>query len=372
MRVLSFSFENYRNLKPGALKADESTNIICGQNAQGKTNLLEAVWLFTGGRSFSGARDQELVSMENPHAPCTLRMRFESGGREQERVLTLTGGRRHAEKNGVALKTPGELIGAFCAVLFSPDHLSLVKEGPAVRRAFLDAALCQIRPAYAKILSQYTRTLQQRGALLKDIPYHGELMDLLEVWDERLIRLGARIQFERARYTAALQRQAVPVYEGISSGRETLEIAYQSTVAPDSSDLTQPQWEQCFWEKLRAARREDLLTGSTGVGPHRDELMLSVNGLLARSFGSQGQQRSVVLALKLGEANVMAQSIGEEPVILLDDVLSELDDSRQEYLLNHMKERQVFFTCCDPSGIRLLRDGKVFYMKEGCLTGAPL
>ena len=265
------------------------------------------------------------------------------------------------------LKSASELTGAFCAVLFSPDHLSLVKEGPVFRRGFLDTALSQIRPTYGKLMAQYSRTLQQRGALLKDIPRHDELRDLLDVWDERVVRLGARILFERARYTAALQKQALPIYEGISSGKETLQISYKSTACDHPQSLTQVQWEQCFFEKLRQSRGEDIQTGSTGVGPHRDDLELTINGLSARSFGSQGQQRSVVLALKLGEANVLAQSIGEEPVILLDDVLSELDASRQEYLLNHLKGRQVFFTCCDPAGIQLLRKGKVFFMQDGLL-----
>ena len=367
MKVLSVSFENYRNLHDGGLQADETTNIICGPNAQGKTNLLESIWLFTGNRSFRGAKDQELVSMHRPEQNCVLTLSFESGGREQQSCLRVTGGRRKAEKNGVTLKSASELTGAFCAVLFSPDHLSLVKEGPVFRRGFLDTALSQIRPTYGKLMAQYSRTLQQRGALLKDIPRHNELRDLLDVWDERVVRLGARILFERARYTAALQKQALPIYEGISSGKETLQIAYKSTVCDHPQSLTQVQWEQCFFEKLRQSRGEDIQTGSTGVGPHRDDLELTINGLSARSFGSQGQQRSVVLALKLGEANVLAQSIGEEPVILLDDVLSELDASRQEYLLNHLKGRQVFFTCCDPAGIQLLRKGKVFFMQDGLL-----
>ena len=241
MKVLSVSFENYRNLHDGGLQADETTNIICGLNAQGKTNLLECLWLFTGNRSFRGAKDQELVSMGNPDRDCVLTLSFESGGREQQSSLRVTGGRRKAEKNGVMLKSAGELTGAFCAVLFSPDHLSLVKDGPSFRRGFLDTALGQIRPTYGKLMAQYSRTLQQRGALLKDIPHHNDLRDLLDVWDERVVRLGGRILFERARYTAALQKQASPIYEGISSGKETLGISYKTALCDHPQSLTQVQ-----------------------------------------------------------------------------------------------------------------------------------
>ena len=243
------------------------------------------------------------------------------------------------------------MVGAFCAVVFSPDHLSLVKDGPTERRNFLDGAICQLRPAYASLLNRYQRTLQQRNALLKDIPRHRELLDTLEIWDDRLAGFGGAIMEERLRYVELLRpaAAAAPKVREPGSCREALSRA------------------------LSQKRRDDLGAGFTTAGPHRDDLLLTVNGAAARSFGSQGQQRSVVLSLKLAEAAVLEKALGEPPVVLLDDVMSELDVSRQEYLLNQMEGRQIFITCCDPSSVRLLEKGKVFTVQAGAVTQeAPL
>ena len=229
MKVLSVSFENYRNLHDGGLQADETTILSVGSMPRGKPTYWNACGFLPEPVVPGSERSGTGVHGESDR-DCVLTLSFESGGREQQSSLRVTGGRRKAEKNGVMLKSAGELTGAFCAVLFSPDHLSLVKDGPSFRRGFLDTALGQIRPTYGKLMAQYSRTLQQRGALLKDIPHHNDLRDLLDVWDERVVRLGGRILFERARYTAALQKQASPIYEGISSGKETLGISYKTAL----------------------------------------------------------------------------------------------------------------------------------------------
>lgn len=224
MNVLRLGFENFRNLCPGEIFPGETINVIHGSNAQGKTNLLEAIWLFTGGHSFRGTKDSELpVLKDGKNAPAaSLSMTLFTEGREQELRLELRDGRRSSVINGVEKKTGSALVGKFCAVIFSPEHLLLVKEGPSRRRAFLDGALCQSRPAFTRVLAHYNKALMQRNALLKDIPRHPELIDTLDVWDERLILFGTEVVQERAAFCKDLEPRAAEIYRGIAkTGRKS-------------------------------------------------------------------------------------------------------------------------------------------------------
>ena len=366
MNVLSLEHENYRNLKAGEILPAGGINVICGSNAQGKTNLLEALWLFTGAHSFRGAKDSELPAFANTQGerkPARLCLRFFGGGRQQTAEITIRGGRRSLALNGIPQRSCGALAGVFCAVIFSPEHLSLVKDGPMYRRNFLDSAICQLRPAYVKIINQYNRILLQRNALLKDIVRHRELLDTIDIWDERLANFGSQIICERQRYVEKLSPRVREIYSGISTQKETMDLACRCTV--EAGGAGQPDVRAALRQSLREHLEEDIRMGSTGCGPHRDDLDLLINGISARAFASQGQQRSAVLALKLAEAEILGELCGEEPVILLDDVLSELDQSRQEYLLNHLVGRQVFITCCSPENTRLLKQGMVFSVEEG-------
>lgn len=364
MKVNRLGFRNYRNLKENELVPGPDVNVIYGDNAQGKTNLLEAVWLFTGGRSFRGAKDQELIAFSEPSGAC-LMLDFEAEEREQTAKITIDGTlkKRAAQLNGVNQPAASALIGKFCAVVFSPDHLSLIKEGPSMRRKFIDAALCQKKPAYAKLLNQYSRTLAQRNTLLKDISFHSELLETLEIWDEKLSRLGAAITIERKRYIERLSQAAGEIYDGISKGKEQFTACYDSVLV--KSGLDEAGYGEFLCSLLKNGRKEDLNTGFTTKGPHRDDLSVRIQEKSAREYGSQGQQRSCVLALKLAEAALLAEALGEKPVILLDDVMSELDASRQDYLLNKIQGWQVFITCCDPNSILGLSQGKTFYVENG-------
>ena len=359
MRILRLEWENFRNLLPGALEPSAGVNEVFGENAQGKTNLLEAMWLFTGERSFRGARDSELVRRGTDRAKLTLS--FYSESREQTAGITVENGRRSAVLNRIPKGPCSALIGKFCAVVFSPEHLSLVRGGPAERRDFVDSALCQIRPGYAALLAGYSRVLFQRNALLKDIPRHAELMDTLPIWDARLAEFGERVVRRRMDYLKALNAPAADFYAGIGGNRETLALSYRKS----AEDLK---------KALAEGRREDILSGHTGAGPHRDDIEITVNGLSARAFASQGQKRSAVLAMKLAEAELLTRAEGERPVIFLDDVLSELDAGRRDYLLNHLTDFQVFLTCCEPSVGRgpngALPAGKsaLFRMEGGVLS----
>lgn len=364
MKVNRLGFRNYRNLKENELVPGPEVNVIYGDNAQGKTNLLEAIWLFTGGRSFRGAKDQELISFSSADG-AALALDFEAEERDQTAKITIDGTlkKRAAQLNGVNQPAASALIGKFCAVVFSPDHLSLIKEGPSMRRKFIDAALCQKKPAYARLLSQYSRTLAQRNTLLKDISFHSELLETLEIWDEKLSRLGAAVTIERKRYIERLSKAAEEIYHGISKGKEQFAACYDSTLP--QAGLDEAEYGEAYFSLLKNGRKEDLNAGFTTKGPHRDDLSVKIQEKSAREYGSQGQQRSCVLALKLAEAALLAESLEEKPVILLDDVMSELDASRQDYLLNKIQGWQVFITCCDPNSILGLSQGKTFYVKNG-------
>ena len=353
MNIHQLSWKNFRNLYAGKIEPCGGVNVVFGKNAQGKTNLLEAMWLFTGERSFRGAKDLELVPEENSSA--LLEMHFESENREQTAKITIASGRRSAELNGVPKGSCSALTGKFCAVVFSPEHLSLIRGGPALRRNFIDSALCQMKPSYAALLSGYNHTLVQRNALLKDIPRHAELLDTLGIWDDRLCQYGEKLVRQRVAYLKALSAPAAGFYSGISSNSKSLSFSYRKSA-----------------ENLRQAlaqnRQEDLLNGHTGVGPHRDDIDLFINGMSAKAYASQGQKRSAVLALKLAEAELLSRMNGERPVVFLDDVMSELDAGRQDYLLNHLAGFQVFLTCCEPGAARLMKSGALFRVENGTVA----
>lgn len=369
MFVQRLATKNFRNLNDDELFPCQSVNVIYGDNAQGKTNLLEGLWLFTGGHSFRGAKDSELPRLDKEtggnSASCTLALDFFSEEREQKAVLQIESGRRSSVINGVKKKTGAALVGKVRAVIFSPEHLLLVKEGPSRRRNFIDGALCQLKPRFAAALSVYNRALLQRNALLKDLGRFPELSDTLEVWDARLARLGAHVMLERKAYVKELSPRVSEVYDGISKGREKITVEYSPVIKFSVENCSAEEAEELFLKELKRTLSSDMRSGFTSVGPHRDDMEITLNNISARAYGSQGQQRSAVLALKLAEAQTLAQSSGETPIILLDDVMSELDQSRQDYLLNHLHGRQVFITCCSPETVSLQETGKRFCMEDG-------
>lgn len=356
MKALQLEFKNFRNLNEGSVECHPAVNVIYGDNAQGKTNLLEALWLFSGARSFRGAKDSECIRHGEEQARLTLD--FESLGRNHKAQLDISS-RRVATLDEVSLKNSGELAGNFRAVVFSPAHLSLIKDGPSGRRRFIDTAIGQLWPKYIGLLKNYTHLLAQRNALLKDVKYHTQLYDMLDVYDGELAKMGSRIIAYRNRYIDRLKEHIGAIYGGISGGKEKLCLNYEFCGGADEEQLI---------AALKSARNSDISTATTSVGPHRDELAVTVNGMAARAYGSQGQQRSAVIALKMSEAAVMTQVSGEHPVALLDDVMSELDEGRQDYILNHIKDWQVFITCCDKSSVKLLKEGTALQMKDGSIV----
>ena len=365
MRIDRIRTAGFRNLFPGEIAPGPGVNLFCGENAQGKTNILEAMWLFTGGRSFRGAKDAELVTIGQEKAALT--MDFFAAEREQTAEIAIAA-RRTATLNGVSLGPAGKLAGRFCGIVFSPAHLSLIKDGPDNRRRFLDAAYCQLRPSYIGVLSAYQRTLTQRNALLRD-RRRGEPVpeDLLAVFDERLALCGARVARIRAAYLTHIAPHAEAVYDGLSGGRETFRLRYLSS-GDLPTEAPEEEVRAALLSALTAAREADFAAGFSTVGPHRDDFEVTVADLPARVYGSQGQQRSAVLALKLAEAEALREVTGESPVAFLDDVMSELDEGRQDYLLNHMAGGQVFITCCEPSAVMRMAGGARFLVEQGRIT----
>lgn len=361
MRINSIDIEGFRNIEKLSLEFD-NVNIIYGENAQGKTNLIEAIYLFTGSKSFRGVKDKELVKFDNDFA--SLKINFENKSREQNAQILIEN-KRSVSLNGIKKKSAAALGEELKAVIFSPVHLSMVKDGPAERRKFIDNALCQLKSSYRNVLKEYNRALAQRNMLLKDISKNSSLKDMLYIWDKNLAVYGAKIIYQRCKYIETLLPYARDIFDGLSSGKEKIDLILKGPFEYGGLSVEDIQKQLMF--ALDNNRGNDILNRITVIGPHRDDMEILINGKSARNFGSQGQQRSCVLALKLAEASLLREMTEDEPLALLDDVMSELDISRQDYILNHIKNWQVFITCCDANTVLRLKKGKTFHIQNGGL-----
>lgn len=363
MKINSLEIEQFRNIQSMEFLPCDGVNIIYGDNAQGKTNLLEAVWLFSGAKSFRGAKDAELIPFDSEHA--ALNLSFFSDDRQQSAVLRYGRNMRAVFLNEIKQDSRSALSGIFCTVVFSPDHLTLVKGAPGERRRMIDDSLGQAYPKYSKILLEYEKALKQRNRLLKDITVHASLIDTLDAWDQSLIEYGSYISHMRSRYVLKLSQIAQEIYGGISLGKENFSAIYCPSHGSEIGDMSRHEYRDILQQALYSARAEDIRLGVTTVGPHRDDLDIMVNEMPARMFASQGQQRSCVLALKLAECSILEQRSGEAPIVLLDDVMSELDEHRRSYLLSRLVGRQIIITCCDSGAFEGQINGKLFEIKSG-------
>lgn len=353
MNILNLECKNFRNLENIKITPCENMNVICGENAQGKTNLIEAIWLFTGAKSFRNSKDCQFLKFNCEKAICNLD--FKSEETENNAKLEITD-KRIAYLNENKLKSPSALAGKFSAVVFSPLDLKLVSGGPNERRKFLDLSIGQIYPTYIEILKNYLRAVMQRNKIIKDYKYDSTVSIMLDVFESEIAESGKKIIKLRKKYIETLNCFLPNLYEGISSGKEILKTEY---ICKSGENL---------FKDLENSRKEDMFSGTTSVGPHRDDIEFEINGKSVRNFGSQGQKRSVALAVKLAEAEVLKKKTGECPVILLDDVMSELDKNRQNFILNHIEEMQSFLTCCDYTNVENLKNGKIFNIKNGSVT----
>ncbi len=360
MYIKEIKVENFRNIDFMKIEPHEEINVIYGQNGQGKTNLLESIWLFTGCKSFKNSKDSELVQFDEENSKISII--FQTEFRENKASVFIDK-KRTASLNGVNLSSPRELIGKYYSVVFSPIHLSLIKDGPINRRKFIDTAISQIDNMYAKKLMYFNHLIQQKNALLKNAVENPSLLETLDIWDEKIAISGAEVIFDRIEYIKRLQKKSTEIYNGISGEKEELSIKYLSNVHYESEDKN--DIARIYFESMKRHRPNDLYLKNTTCGPHRDDIEILINKISARKFGSQGQQRSASLSLKLGEAEIIKELKNEHPIILLDDVMSELDITRQNYILNKMTGKQVFITCCEKETVSRLHAGKVFKIEKG-------
>ena len=362
MWVESIAIKDFRNYSSLSVLFDPGVNFLYGDNAQGKTNLLEAVYLCATTRSHRGSKDREMIrfGQNEAHIRLLLRKGTEKGsGMEVTHKIDFhlrRNGAKGVAVNGFPIRKASELFGYLNAVLFSPEDLMIVKNGPAERRRFIDRELCQINAVYLKNLSDYNKALNQRNKLLKDIPAKDSLKPTLDIWDAQLVQLGKSIIRERERFLSDLTEVMQPVHSNLTGKTEEVVLKYEPSVS-----------ENAFEEEIFLARDRDLGLQQTTTGPHRDDFSILTNGVNIRKFGSQGQIRSAALSLKLSEIKMMEKATGELPVLLLDDVFSELDAHRQEFLLQEITNTQTILTGTglDDLITKNIKIDRLFYIKDG-------
>lgn len=363
MRLDRLTLGNFRNYESLDAAFDPGVNLILGENAQGKTNLLEAIYYLSTGHGFRTRKEAELIRFGGEFGE--LEGHVTGKGREQTLRYVLFSGRRPRQLylNGVRRKTQGELTGALTAVLFCPEDLLVLKAGAAARRKFLDQGLTQLRPRYEAALGEYNRILEQKSRILRDRFENPSLLEVLPEYSQRLCQVGAAIISYRARFLRGLGQESTRFHRAFSGGKETLEIPYRTVSTVTDPFAPVQVLEQQLLEHLAAHSRAELESAQCLTGPHKDDFDATLDGLSLKSYGSQGQTRTAAISLKLAQRELTRVDTGEEPVLLLDDVLSELDPGRQDFVLNQIQSGQVFITCCEPG--RLTQTGKTIHIENG-------
>ncbi len=357
MIIKKLLLRDWRNAEETRLEFSDSVNLICGDNAAGKTNLLEAIFFFAAGKSFRGCREKELIRFGCDKSAADIE--FVSGGAEKRMGVRLKKNeRRRFYREGNEIVRMSEFLGEFRSVIFTPDHLDLVKGSPDGRRRFTDMAICQSFPRHIAALSEYNRLLIQKNAHLKgDIT----VPELLDVYDERMAALAAAITVNRRKYLEQLEKAARTVLDEMSEHTEQLSIMYVT----QAEGYTAEEIRQSYLSMFASKRAAEIEKRVTLCGPQKDDFFIYINRRAVRLYGSQGQQRSAVLALKLAEGELSKSLTGEYPVFLLDDVLSELDARRRSYVLGRISGRQVIITGCDPGIAAALGAGTLITVKDG-------
>ena len=367
MIVRTLHLEDFRNYRTLEAAFSPQVNVIYGDNAQGKTNLLEAIAYLSTARSHRARYDRELIGFDAPQAL----IRGSIAARDRDFTLEARlrrGARRQLLRNGVRLKTAAELSGMLTSVLFCPEDLSLVRAGAAERRRFLDDCICQLRPRYAAALAEYRRLWEHKTRILRDCGEKPSLLDALEDFTLRMAQVGALIIHYRAHFVRRLSRSAGAIHADFSGGRERIGVAYQTVKTVVDPEALPREILPALLEHQRAHARAERETGICLSGPHKDDLILTIDGQSARQFASQGQTRTAALSLKLAEREIMFEETGEWPVLLLDDVLSELDRRRRSFVLGRIQGGQVFITCCEDGDLDRLETGQVLRIQAGALV----
>ncbi len=377
MRVLSLEADGYKNLRGVQLEAHPSLNLILGNNAQGKTNLLESVWICTGCRSFRGTKDRDLIHLKMP--AMHVKLRFQDKKRVQEIEMRMQRGEGRQKKillNRVPIVGGTKLFSQFQCVVFSPDDREYIRGGPEKRRAFMDLCGSQITPAMLGCLKRFDQLTAQRNAVLKQIAYGNASKSELDDWDFQIAMHGSLLTCLRFAYVKQLAKVCAELYGSITEGKEKLAITYHSNIFSNSEIPERPtaEMQTYYFEQLKKSQDDDIRLGFTGKGAGRDDFSCKIGGLSVREFGSQGQQKSTALVLKLAQAAVFCDKKDETPIILLDDVMGELDEHRQNLVYDIIEDMQVFLTACHAealgkaSEMQKASECAVFHVEDGCVT----
>ncbi|HIT34014.1 MAG TPA: DNA replication/repair protein RecF [Candidatus Faecousia intestinigallinarum] len=363
MKVDKLYLRDFRNYQESALEFAPGVNLIVGDNAQGKTNLLEALAYLGSGRSFRTQKSGELVRFGGDFAEISGEVTSQGRAQRLRWVVFPAARPRQIYCNGVKKKTAGELSGVLQTVLFCPEDLLVLRAGASARRRLADNALCQLRPNYEAALTEYGRIMEQKNRILKDRFENPALLEILPEYNARLCRVGALLISYRARFLDALGKAAAGYHAAFSGGGEELTLEYKTVSTVEDPFAPVQALEEALSRHLERHGRAELETAQCLTGPHKDDFICSLSGLPLKTYGSQGQVRTAAISLKLAQRALMERESGETPVLLLDDVLSELDAGRQDFVLNQIREGQVFITCCEPG--RFTRLGKTVEIGNG-------
>ena len=388
MKAFSVTFKNFRNLNT-SLSLNEGVNLLIGKNGEGKTNIAEALWLNCAGKSFKNATDKEMIRFGESEAEINLD--YETAGRRHHlRTVLHSDKTREIYLNGLKIKKISDAVGFFSSVLFTPSTLGIIEDGPSERRRFVDIAISQLKPAYMRSLMTYNNALAQRNAFLKLFKNKEVTEYQLLAWECMMAPDGARVIGERKKYLERIDEIASAEFQKITKGKETLSVRYISGNGQFEKEVSETalklkKWnrlepygaidrmelfeiENALLHKIYDNRKKDLKEGSSSIGPHRDDIEILINGKSARDYASQGQKRSAVLAIKAAECKIIEEETGEPPVVILDDVLSELDAVRRKYVLENITTGQTVITSCETARHGKAAKGKVFEIKEGVAT----
>ncbi|MCS4485825.1 DNA replication/repair protein RecF [Staphylococcus americanisciuri] len=367
MKLKTLQLENYRNYEQVLLQCHPEVNILIGENAQGKTNLLESIYTLALAKSHRTTNDRELIRFGEEYAKIEGELSFRYGNMQLTMFITKKG--KKAKVNHLEQSRLTQYIGHLNVVLFAPEDLNIVKGSPQVRRRFIDMELGQISSLYLNDLSQYQRILKQRNHYLKQLQLKRQKdTTMLEVLNQQFATYAVKVTLRRQRFIEELEKLAAPIHSGITNGKETLTLRYIPSIKLQDTPQDEDDLINEVFELLQTSLTKEIERGVSMQGPHRDDLGFNVNEMDAQTFGSQGQQRTTALSIKLAEIELMHQEVGEYPILLLDDVLSELDDSRQTHLLSTIQHKvQTFVTTTSVDGIdhEIMKDAKVYQIEEG-------
>ena len=362
MHLIELELRGFRNYRQEVFRFDQGVNLIVGSNAQGKTNLLEAIGFLGSGKSFRTQKNGEMVRFDGEFGEITGQV--SSQGREQNiRWLLFPGRPRQLWRNGAKKKSAADITGVLPSVLFCPEDLMILKSGASARRRLGDTVLCALRPNYEAALTEYNRILEQKSRILKDSHEDIRLLSILPDYNERLCQVGALLISYRARFYQALGAEAARFHGQFSGGTEEFRLEYKTVSTVEDPFAPTEVLRERLRAHLESHARAELQSGQCLTGPHKDDFTITLSGVDLKAFGSQGQTRTAAISLKLAQRELMKREFGEEPVLLLDDVLSELDEKRQDFVLNQIKSGQVFITCCEPG--RFTKLGKTMEISGG-------